>query len=83
MRDPDDEDDQLVIGYRVDNPKSADADAVAIALPGKLLAPDGPRFMRQRENARNDALSVFLFVNGLNLLGRGRLDQDPITCHAA
>jgi hypothetical protein len=27
-------------------------------------------------------LPVSLLVNGLDLLGRGRLDQDPITCHA-
>jgi hypothetical protein len=27
-------------------------------------------------------LPVLLLVNGLDLLGRGRLDQNPIACHA-
>ena len=52
-------------------------------LPGELFAPDRPSLLPQRANARHDALPVFLLVNGLNLLGRRRLDQDPIACHAA
>jgi hypothetical protein len=27
-------------------------------------------------------LPLSLLVNGLDLLGRGRLDENPITCHA-
>ena len=74
---------QVVVGDRVGDPISTNAHAVAIAFPNKLFASDRPRFFHRSPNARPDALSVFLLVNGLNLLGRGRLDQDPIACDAA
>jgi hypothetical protein len=83
VRDPDDEHHQVVVGDRVDNSISTDSDSVAVILAGQLFAPDRPRLIPQRANARHDALPVFLFVNGLDLLGRGRLNQDPIACHAA
>ena len=73
---------KLGISDRVDNPISANANSIAIALPRQLLAPDWAWLPGQRQNTRHDALPVLLLVNGLDLLGRGRLDQDPITCHA-
>lgn len=78
-----DEDQQFVVGDRVDNSKPTNPNAIPVALTCKLLGSGRPRLVRQGENLRHDALPVSLLVNGLDLLGRGRLDEDPITCHAA
>ena len=83
MPDFDDEDDQLRVTDLVDDPIPADSDAVPIVLAGELFATGRPGIVGQRTDAGDDALTVLLLVNGLELLGRGRLDQDPITCHAA
>jgi hypothetical protein len=82
VRNLHDENEQFVVGDGVQNSVPPHTDAVTVALPRKLLAPDWPRIVRERENTRNDALPVLLLVNGLDLLGRGRLDQNPIACHA-
>lgn len=83
MPDSDDEDHQLGVTDLVDDPKSAYPDAVPIVLAGELFAAGRPGVVGQRTDAGDDALAVLLLVNGLDLFGRGRLDQDPITCHAA
>ena len=83
VRNSDDENQQFVIGHRVDNSKPADPDAVPVAAPCKLVASRRTGFVGQGTNPRDDALSVSLLVNGLDLLGRGRLDENLITCHAA
>ena len=83
MRDSYDEYHQVVIGDRVDDSILTDPDAVSVTLPRELFAPSRSRLFRQGENLRHDALPISLWVNGLDLLGRRRLDQDPITCHAA
>jgi hypothetical protein len=76
-----DENLELGISNRVHNPIPADPNPIAIALSRQLLTPDRARLLGELQNARHNALPVFLLVNGLDLLGRGRLDQDPITCH--
>ena len=81
--DSDHEHDQLIVGDGIDNSIMTDADAISVTLPSELFAPSRSRFFRQLENLRHDALPISLLVNGLDLLGRRRLDQDPITCHAA
>jgi hypothetical protein len=83
VRDSYDEQKELIVRDRVHNPVSPHADSIAIALPSKLLAPDWPWLMCQRHNSCHDALPVSSLINGLDLPGRGRLDQDPIACHAA
>ena len=83
MPDPDDEDHELRVLDRVDDPIRAHADAVPIQLAGELLATGRPGIIGQRADAGNDALTILLLVNGLDLSGRGRLDQDLIFCHAA
>ena len=83
VRDSNDEHHQLVIGNGVNDSILTDPDAVSIGLSRELFAPCRPRFLRQREYLRHDALPISLLVNGLDLLGRRRLDQYPITCHAA
>ena len=82
VRNSHDENEQFAVGDGVQNSVSPDTDAVTVALSSKLLAPNWPRLVREPENARNDALPILLLVNGLDLLGRGRLDQNPIACHA-
>ena len=81
--DPYDENEKFIVCDGVQNSVPPHTDAITVARSSKLLAPNWPRLVREGENARNDALPVFLLVNGLDLLGRGRLDQDPIACHAA
>ena len=83
MPDPDDEDHQLLVLDRVDDSIPAHSDAVPIVLDGELLAAGRPGIIGQRTDAGNDALTILLLVDGLDLFGRGRLDQDPIFCHAA
>ena len=72
----------MIVGDGVQHSISPHTDAITVALARKLLAPNWPWLVRKGANTRNDALPVFLLVNGLDLLGRGRLDQDPIACHA-
>ena len=83
MPDPDDEDHQLGVTDRVDNPIPAHSNAVPIVFASELLATGQPGIIGQRTDAGDDALTILLLVNGLDLSGRGRLDQDPISCHAA
>ncbi len=83
VSDADDEYQQLIVTDRVHDPVSPHADPVTFTLPSKFLAPDRSRLICQRQDSRHDALPVSLLVNGLDLPGRGRLNQDPITCHAA
>jgi hypothetical protein len=83
MPDPDHDDEQLPVPDGVDDSIPAHPDTVPIALPGRLLATRWPRIIGQRTDAGHDVLTVLLFVNGLDLLGRGRLDKDLISSHAA
>ena len=83
MPDPDDEDHQLLVLDRVDDPIPAYSDAVPIVLASELLATGRPGSIGQGTDAGNDALTILLLVNGLDLFGRRRLDQDPIFFHAA
>jgi hypothetical protein len=83
IRDADDEYQQIDVGNRVDNSMPPDAHTIPSAFAGKLLATDRPRLIRQRQNPRHDALPISLMVDGLDLFGRGRLDQNPIFFHAA
>jgi len=83
MPDPYHDDEQLSVPDGVNDSIPAHSYAISIALSGELLATRRPRIISQGTYASHDALTVFLLVNGLDLPGRGRLDQDPITCHAA
>jgi hypothetical protein len=81
--DLDDEDHQLRVADRVDDPIPAYSDAVSIVLAHEFFATGRPGIIGQRTDAGNDAFTVLLLVNGLDLFGRGRTDQDPIFFHAA
>ena len=83
MPHPDHDDNQFPVPDQVEDAIPAHSYAIPIALSGKLLATRRARIIGQRTDPGHDALTVPLWVNGLDLLGRGRLDQNPITCHAA
>jgi hypothetical protein len=83
MPDPDHDDDQFPVPDRVDDSIPADSYAIPIVHSSELLATRRPRIVGQRTDAGHDALTVLFGVNGLKLLGRGRLDENPIACHAA
>jgi len=83
MPDPDHDDDQFPVTDRVDDSIPADPHAIPIAFSGELLATRRPRILGQRTDAGHDALTVLFGVNGLKFLGCGRLDENPIACHAA
>ena len=82
VRDSYDKNEQFIVCDGVQHSVSPHTDAITVARSSKLLAPNWPRLTREGANTRDDALPVFLLVNGLDLLGRGRLDQDAIACHA-
>jgi len=83
MPDPDDEDHQLRVPDRVDDPIPAYSNAVPIGLAGQLLAAGRAGVIGQRADPGDDALTILLLVDSLDLFGRRRLDQDPIFFHAA
>jgi hypothetical protein len=83
MPDPDHDDEQLPVPDGVDDSIPAHSDTIPSVLSSELLTTRRPRIIGQRTDADHDALTVLFGVNGLNLLGRGRLDEDPIACHAA
>ena len=83
MTDTDDDNEQLLVSYRGDDSKSANSHTIPALLSCKFFAASRPRVVPQRVNPRDDALTVLLLINGLDLLGRGRLDQDLIFFHAA
>jgi hypothetical protein len=49
VRDSCGEHEQRIVGDRVNDPVTSDANAVMLVLPGKLLAPDRPWLNGQRE----------------------------------
>ena len=75
-------DDQVIVANLVDNSIVALPQAVELTA-GQFLTSRWSRFIRQALNPSNDALSVFLDANGLKLLDRRRLYQDPIFFHFA
>ena len=83
MADTDDDNEQLPVSYRVDDSKSANPHTIPILPSRKLFTTSRSRIVPERMNRRHDALTVRLLINGLDLLGCGRLDQDAISCHAA
>ena len=83
MSNPDHHHEQLPVSDGVDDSIPAHSYPIPIVLSGKLLAPRWPRTMGQRMDGSHDALAVLLLINGLDLLGRRRLDEDSIACHAA
>jgi len=58
------------------------ANAVLL-LGSELLRARGAGFSHESVNARNDALAIALGPDGLEFLGRGGGDEQPIACHAA
>ncbi|MGI9040199.1 MAG: hypothetical protein ACR2HK_03675 [Gemmatimonadales bacterium] len=56
-------------------------DAILL-LPGQFLAPGRPGLGGERPHARDD-LSAKFEGKSLQLFDGGRLDQQPIACHAA
>jgi hypothetical protein len=83
MADPNHDDEQLFVPDGVDDSIPSHSDAVTTVFPGELFATRRPRVIGQRTDAGHNTLTVPLLVNGLYLLGRRRLDQDPISSHAA
>jgi hypothetical protein len=72
--DPNDEDEEFRICDRVKNSIPPSTNPISILLARQFLAPGRPGISGQRSNAGHDALAVLLLINGLDLLGRGRLE---------
>jgi hypothetical protein len=83
MRYPDHEDQKIFVLDGIDDSIPANSETIPLTFPGKLLRPVRARLVAQRTDMPHDSLAVLLLVHGLDLPGRGRLDQDPITFHAA
>jgi len=54
-----------------------------LVLPRQLFTSRWPWIVCEFANAVNDALAIFLRCDAVNFFDRRRLDQDPISCHAA
>jgi len=68
--------------HNVENPELSLAESITI-LPGELLAPGGAWIVLQSVDLVDDAAAVRLPAYGLELLRRGRLDEELITFHFA
>lgn len=68
---------------RVNDAVGPDADAVELRRPRELFAPVGARLESERSDALDQPLPAPPLPHGLKLLGRARLDEDSIACHAA
>ena len=69
--------------HRVDDPVGALADPVPLRLTSQLLAAGRPRYPGEGLNSGRDPDAHTAGLNGFEFLGRGRLDQYAIACHAA
>jgi hypothetical protein len=83
MADPHDHDDSLVVADGIDDPVSADANPVAVSLSRELLATCRPWTIHQRSDGGDDAPTILYLAHGVDLPGRGRLDEDSIASHGA
>lgn len=83
MPNPDHDDDQFPVPDRVDDSIPADSYAIVVVCAHERLATRRRRILGQRTDAGHDALTVLFGINGLKLLGCGRLDENLTVCHAA
>ena len=82
MADLDDFDDSSLVVHRVDDPVCALPDSVVLGLAGKFLATHWTRGTSEGLNSRRDPNAHPAGLDGFELFGRGRLDEDAIACHA-
>lgn len=83
MADLDDFDDSPLVVHRVDDSVRALPDSVALGLAGEFLATKRTWSTDEGLNSRRDPNAHSAGLDGLELFGRGRLDEDAIACHAA
>jgi hypothetical protein len=83
MTNLDDHDDMRFVVHSVDDSVRALADSVALLVSGELLAPRRTRILDKALDPRNDPDTGAARLDGLELFGRGRVDEDAIACHAA
>ena len=83
MTDLDDLNDLLVVIYRVDDPVGTLANPIALGLAGKFLAVRWARRARKALDSSHNPRAQPSMLDRLELLDRGRLDEDAIACHAA
>ncbi len=83
MTDLDDLDEATRVVHGVDDSVGALAKAIAIVASGESLTAGWARILRETVNAGDDAGENRARLDGLQLLGGGRLDEEAIACHAA
>jgi hypothetical protein len=83
MTDLDDLDHASLIIYRVDDAEGTLADPITLLVSGELLTAAWARSLCEALDAGDDADADGARFDGFELLGRGRLDEDAIACHAA
>jgi hypothetical protein len=82
MADLDAFDDSSFIVYGVDDPVGTLANPNAIGLAGKPLATGRTRSAGETLDSRHDPDTQPSRLDGFELFGCGRLDEDAIACHA-
>ena len=82
MPDPHNHNEQLGVTDRINDSVPAHPKPVAILFARELLAANRARVPGQLSDAGYDALTVPFLADCLDFFGRGRLDEDPIACHA-
>jgi len=83
MTDLDDLDDSPLVVHRVDDQVGALTNPIALGLARKLLATGGTRSAGKTLDSRYDPGAESAGLDGFELFGRGRLDEDVIACHVA
>jgi hypothetical protein len=83
MTNLDDLDDSSFIIHRVDDPVGTLADPMALGLAGKLLATGRTRSTGETPDSGDDPGAQPARLDGSELFGGGRLDEDAIACHGA
>ncbi len=83
MADLDDLDDSSLVVHRVNDPVRALPDSVVLGLARKFLATKRTWATGEGLNSRCDPNAHSAGLDGFELFGRGRLDEDAIACHAA
>jgi len=83
MTNLDNLDDALLIIDRVDDAIGSPADAIAFGLAGKLLTTGRTRSTGETLDSGHDPGAQPARLDGSELFGGGRLDEDAIACHVA
>ncbi|OGL05805.1 MAG: hypothetical protein A3J45_13895 [Candidatus Rokubacteria bacterium RIFCSPHIGHO2_02_FULL_69_13] len=79
----DDKDQEFPVPDLIHDTITTLADAIAVVLACEFFRSNGPGMLGERLDLRDDTLPLLLGGQGLDFLGRGRLDKELIGGHAA